>query len=204
MSDLLVPIGFDVVEAEDGEAALRLALERRPALVVMDLVMPGMDGREATRRMRQVPELGEVVILISSANVSGAEQQEGASAGWNDTLHKPVQAGALFDCIQRFLGVEWIRAEEKAPVTAARENGPLVPPSAEELALLARLVASGRVRNVVAEAVRMEETDPRLGPWLEQLRALVRTYQMRKLQEFVDGYAAGAALSRKSASTPAN
>jgi hypothetical protein len=151
-----------------------------------------------------MPELGEVVILISSANVSGAEQQEGVGAGWNDALHKPVQAGELFDKIHRFLGVEWIHAEEKAPVTAARENGPMVPPSAEELALLARLVASGRVRNVVAEAVRMEETDPRLGPWLEQLRALVRTYQMRKLQEFVDGYAAGAALSRKSASTPAN
>ncbi|WP_437298915.1 protein kinase domain-containing protein [Sorangium sp. So ce426] len=204
MSDLLVPIGFEVVEAEDGEAALRLAMERRPALVVMDLVMPGIDGHEATRRLRQMPELGEIVILISSANVSGAEQQEGVRAGWNDALHKPVQAGELFDKIHRFLGVEWIHAEEKAPVTAAREKGPLVPPSAEELALLSRLVASGRVRNVVTEAVRMEETDPRLGPWLEQLRALVRTYQMRKLQEFVDGYAAATVLSRKSASTPAN
>ncbi|MGK3986006.1 hypothetical protein WME99_23355 [Sorangium sp. So ce136] len=110
-----------------------------------------------------------------------------------------MQAGALFDKIQRFLGVEWIHTEEKAPVVAARESGPLLPPSAEELALLSRLVASGRVRNVVAEAVRMEETDPRLGPWIEQLRGLVRTYQLRKLQEFVDGYAAGTGLSGESA-----
>ncbi|MGK3959506.1 AAA family ATPase [Sorangium sp. So ce118] len=199
VSDLLVPIGFEVVEAEDGEAALRLARERRPALVLMDLVMPGMDGREATRRLRQMPELGEVVILISSANVSMVERQEGAQAGWNDSLHKPVQAGALFDKIQRFLGVEWIHTEEKAPVAAARKTGPLVPPSAEELALLSRLVVSGRVRNVVAEAVRMEEADPRLGPWLEQLRGFVRTYQLRKLQEFVDGYAAGTAVAGESA-----
>ncbi|MDI1430131.1 AAA family ATPase [Polyangium sorediatum] len=198
VSDLLAPIGFEVVEAEDGEAALRLAMERRPGLILMDLAMPGMDGREATRRLRQMPELGEVVILISSANVSGVEKQDGARAGWNDALHKPVQASALFEKIQRFLGVEWIHAEEKAPVPAAQERGPLVPPSAKELAVLSRLVMSGRVRNVVAEAARMEQDDPRLGPWLEQLRGLVRTYQMRKLQEFVDGYAAGAAAASES------
>jgi signal transduction histidine kinase/CheY-like chemotaxis protein len=199
VSDLLVPIGFEVVEAEDGAAALRLAMERRPALVLMDLVMPGMDGHEATRRLRQMPELGEVVILVSSANISEAQRQEGVRAGWNDSLHKPVQASALFEKIQRFLHVEWIHAEEKAPVTAARESGPLVPPPAEALALLSRLVASGRVRKVVAEAARLEENDPRLGPWLEQLRGLVRTYQMRKLQEFVDGYAAGTAVPGESA-----
>ncbi|MDI3289451.1 AAA family ATPase [Polyangium sp. 15x6] len=199
VSDLLIPIGFDVVEAEDGETALRLALERRPGLVLMDLAMPGMDGYEATRRLRQMPELGEVVILVSSAKVSEVERQEGVHAGWNDSLHKPVQASALFEKIQRFLGVEWIHAEKKAPVTGARASGPMVPPSAEEIALLSRLVASGRVRIVMAEAARMEQNDPRLGPWLEQLRGLARTYQMRKLQEFVDGYAAGMALPEVSA-----
>ncbi|UQA56772.1 protein kinase domain-containing protein [Polyangium aurulentum] len=194
MSDLLVPVGFDVVEAEDGAAALRLAKERKPALVVMDLVMPGMDGYEATRRMRQMPELGDVVILVSSANVNGADRQEGPRAGWNDSLHKPVQARALFEKLERYLGLEWIRAEQKAPAKAAQQGGPLVPPPPEELALLSRLVASGRVRTVAAEAARMEQSDPRLGPWLDQLRKLVQTYQMRKLQEFVDGYASGTAV----------
>ncbi|MRG96616.1 AAA family ATPase [Polyangium spumosum] len=189
VSDLLVPIGFEVVEAEDGEAALRLAKERRPALVLMDLAMPGMDGHEATRRLRQMPELGEIVILVSSARVSKIEPQESVRAGWNDCLHKPVQASALFEKIQRFLGVEWIHAEEKAP--GARVSGPLVPPAAEELALLSQLVTSGRVRRVMAEAARMEQDDPRLHPWLEQLRGLVRTYQLRKLQDFVDSYAVG-------------
>ncbi|MDC3962588.1 AAA family ATPase [Polyangium jinanense] len=199
VSDLLVPIGFEVVEAEDGEAALRLARERRPGLILMDLAMPGMDGYEATRRLRQMPELGEVVILISSAKVSEVEGQEGVRAGWNDSLHKPVQASALFEKIQRFLGVEWIHAEKKAPVTGARASGPLVPPSGEELALLSQLVTSGRIRIVMAEAARMEQNEPRLGPWLEQLRGFARSYQMRKLQEFVDGYATGTVMPEVSA-----
>ena len=187
MIDLLAPIGFEVLEAPDGESGLRLAQERRPQLVLMDLAMPGMDGYEATRRLRALPELRDVVILASSADVSGAE---GRSAGWNDTLHKPVQASALLEKLQRYLGVEWIHDEKKSAVPAPPEIVPLVRPADEDLALLARLVASGRVRNVVAEAARMEQGDPRLGPWLEQLRGLVRTYQMRRLQEFVEGRAA--------------
>ncbi|MDI1447274.1 AAA family ATPase [Polyangium sp. 6x1] len=197
VSDLLIPIGFDVVEAEDGETSLRLAVERRPQLILMDLAMPGMDGHEATRRLRQMPEIGDVVILASSANVSGVERHESSRTLWNDSLHKPVQASALFEKLQRYLGVEWIHAEKKAP--AARASGPVVPPSAEELALLSRLVTSGRVRNVIAEATRMEQNDARLGPWLDQLRGLVRTYQMRKLQEFVDGSAASTAVADASA-----
>jgi signal transduction histidine kinase/CheY-like chemotaxis protein len=191
VSDLLVPVGFEVVEAEDGEAGLRLAMERKPALVLMDLAMPGMDGHEATRRLRQMPELGDVVILVSSANVSGAERQDGARVGWNGSLHKPVQASELFEKIQHFLGVEWVHAGENRSAPEERESGPVVPPSAEELALLSRLVTSGRVQQMMAEAARMEKNDPRLGPWLRQLRGLVRTYQLRKLQELIDGNAAG-------------
>ena len=79
-----------------------------------------------------------------------------------------------------------------------KEDGALVPPSAEQISLLSRLVASGRIRNVLAEAERMQQ-EPRLGPWLEQFQTLARTYQMRKLQEFIEEYAAvGQAVANES------
>ncbi len=163
--DLLVPIGFDLVEADGGEAALRLALERRPALILMDLAMPGMDGYETTRRLRQMPELDGVVILASSANVTAAEQPKGAHAGWDDFLPKPVHANLLFEKIARFLRVEWTHEQVNATVPAAgKGDSALVPPSAEQLSLLSRLVASGRIRKVLAEAERMQQAEPRLGP----------------------------------------
>ncbi|MDC0742541.1 AAA family ATPase [Polyangium mundeleinium] len=195
--DLLVPIGFDVVQADGGESALRLALEHRPALILMDLAMPGLDGYETTRRLRQMPELDGVVILASSANVAAAEQPKGAQAGWDDFLPKPVQASLLFDKIAHFLGVEWTHEPVKAAAhVAVEEEGALVPPSAEQLSLLSPLVASGRIRKVLAEAERMQQNEPRLGPWLEQFQTLARTYQIRKLQEFVEKYAtAGQAVA---------
>jgi CheY-like chemotaxis protein len=189
--DLLVPIGFDLVEGDGGESALRLALEHRPALILMDLAMPGLDGYETTRRLRQMPELDGVVILASSANLAAAEQPKGAHAGWDDFLPKPVHASVLFEKIARFLGVQWTYepAQAAAP-TAAKGDSALVPPSTEQLSRLSWLVASGRIRNVLAEAERMQQDEPRLGPWLDQLQTLARTYQMRKLQEFVEEHAA--------------
>ncbi|WP_437990518.1 AAA family ATPase [Sorangium sp. So ce145] len=189
--DLLVPIGFDLVEADGGESALRLALEHRPALILMDLAMPGLDGYETTRRLRQMPELDGAVILASSANVTAAERPKGAHAGWDDFLPKPVHASLLFEKIARFLRVEWTHEPVNAPAAAVvKGDDALAPPSAEQLSLLSRLVASGRIRKVLAEAERMQQVEPRLGPWLDQLQTLARTYQMRKLQEFVEEHAA--------------
>jgi len=189
LRDLLLPIGFNLIEAESGEAALRMATERRPALVLMDLAMPGMDGYEAIRRLRQIPELAGLVILASSANITGAAKEKGLLAGWDDFLPKPVEASVLLAKLKHFLNIEWIQSEARAMVPAASESRALVPPSAEERALLSRLVTSGRIRSVLAEAERIVQNDPRLGPWIEQLRSLAQTYQMRTLQAFIDGEA---------------
>ncbi|WP_437287277.1 AAA family ATPase [Sorangium sp. So ce406] len=187
--ELLAPLGFDLREADGGEAALRVAAQHPPALILMDLAMPGMDGHEATRRLRQMPELGRVVIVASSASNSEAERRESARSGCDDFLPKPIKASALLDRISGLLGVEWLRREE-APVRGAPAEGPagagqLVRPPAEELALLSDLADKGLVRKVLEEAERIRQLDPRLGPWVDELVALARGYQTRKLREFV-------------------
>ncbi|WP_438025415.1 AAA family ATPase [Sorangium sp. So ce233] len=189
MRELLGPLGFDVCEADGGEAALRVAAQRAPALILMDLAMPGMDGHEATRRLRRMPELGRVVIVASSASTSEAEQRESALSGCDDFLPKPIKAGALLDRISRLLGVEWLRREEApdrdAPAEGPADAGQLVWPPAEELAVLSELADKGLIRKVLEEAERIRQLDPRLSPWVDQLVALARGYQTRKLREFV-------------------
>ena len=190
LRDVIAPIGFEVIEAEDGAQALRLAGERRPALIVMDVAMPGMDGYEVTRRLRQDPALKGVVILASSASVSEVEVQRSKAAGCDDFLPKPVQIDALLAQIARHLGLEWIRAASRGGaveegVTAGEEVGPVVPPAAEERARLLAMVQKGSVRGLLQEMQRIEERDGRLGPWVGQLRALVRGFKMKAAQEFL-------------------
>ncbi|XXX82357.1 AAA family ATPase [Sorangium sp. So ce134] len=194
---LLGPLGFELREADSGEAALRMAASCAPALILMDVYMRGMDGCEAARRLRLMPELRGVVIVASSASVSEAEQQKCALAGCDGFLPKPIRAGALLDKISRLLGVEWLRRDgAPAPVSPAEvpaDGGRLAPPPAEELALLSALASKGLVHRILDEAERLRLHDPRLTPWIEQLTALARGYQTRKLREFIGAYGPGGA-----------
>jgi DNA-binding response OmpR family regulator len=92
------------VAVADGEAAVRAAAERRPAVAVLDVAMPGLDGYEVTRRLRADPATAGTRILLLSARVAAADRELGAAAGADDRLDKPFsptelahRVGALLD-----------------------------------------------------------------------------------------------------------
>jgi CheY-like chemotaxis protein len=187
LRDLLQPIGFEWLEADSGERALALARERTPDVIVMDLAMPGMDGYEATRRLRQRPELGRTAIIASSASTSEADRQASLGAGCDDFLPKPVQAAALLELLRATLELEWRRRAEPgtpAPLPAMNdvEIHALTPPPPEELSRLVELAEKGLVPRVLNELVRLEEADPKLGPWIAQVRAVAKSFQMKRLR----------------------
>jgi CheY-like chemotaxis protein len=152
----------------------------------MDLAMPGMDGFEATRRLRQRPELATTVIIASSASISEAERNTSLGAGCDDFLPKPVQAGALLELLRATLQLEWQRraapgaAVTLPPMTDA-DICVLTPPPAEELARLLELADNGHVSGVLRELDRLERADPQLGAWIGQVRAVARSFDIKRL-----------------------
>ncbi|HEY9845850.1 MAG TPA: ATP-binding protein, partial [Candidatus Caenarcaniphilales bacterium] len=95
--NLLEPLGFEVVEAINGLDGLNKAREFQPNVILMDLVMPGMDGFEATRRIRMLPELAGVRVIAISASVFDFDQQQSREVGCDDFLPKPVREADLLD-----------------------------------------------------------------------------------------------------------
>ncbi|XXX76798.1 ATP-binding protein [Sorangium sp. So ce134] len=198
--DLLTPVGFTVMEAEDGETALRLVFEGKegkegkPALILMDLAMPGIDGYEATRRLRLHPELRDIVILASSAGITGAERDKSLSAGCDGFVPKPVQARALLDALQQHLGLTWILRDPEGQSSAAADGqaipaiagagaelGPLTLPQERDVSLLLDLAKRGRIPRLLAELQRIEAEDSRCGPWVQQMRSLAQGYHVVQL-----------------------
>lgn len=196
LRDLLAPIGFEVLVADSGEQALRLTRAHRPALVFMDLMMPGMDGHEATRRMRAMPELAGTVIIASSANASEEQARRSALAGADDFLPKPLTLGALLATIERHLAVGWIRRPmarilaSSAPPSDA-QIASLLRPSREALAQLSVLIEQGRVRAILEELDRLERAEPRCGAWLGQVRELAAGFQLKRLRQVIDAKSTG-------------
>ncbi|MFQ5700800.1 MAG: PleD family two-component system response regulator [Acidobacteriota bacterium] len=84
--------GFEVSTAENGEEAITLIREERPDLVILDLVMPFLDGFEVCRRMRESPETSEIPIIILSMKEKEQDALRAFELGANDYVRKPFNA----------------------------------------------------------------------------------------------------------------
>jgi CheY-like chemotaxis protein len=105
--DLLTQLLEDehrLVFAEDGLRALDVAVAEAPDLILMDLSLPGMDGFEATRRLKADPATARIPILVLSAHAMKADEERARAAGCDDFLTKPIDEDRLFELIARHLG----------------------------------------------------------------------------------------------------
>ncbi len=106
MRRLLEMSGYRVLEAVNGEEAIRLACSELPGLILMDLSLPQLDGLAATRRIRQQPELREVPIVAVSAHDTADFHADALAAGCNDYVTKPIDFEQLEDLLSRLLSKE--------------------------------------------------------------------------------------------------
>jgi DNA-binding response OmpR family regulator len=96
--------GYDVVEARNGEEAVQVALERRPDLAILDVMMPRVDGYEATRRLRQHEETSSTPVILLTARVQDVDVARGFEVGADDYVRKPFSPQELGDRVQAALG----------------------------------------------------------------------------------------------------
>jgi CheY-like chemotaxis protein len=90
--------------AEDGEQGLELARSERPDLILMDMSLPGIDGWEATRRLRADPELAGARVIALTAHAMAGDRERALEAGCDDYDTKPVEMDRLLLKITTLLG----------------------------------------------------------------------------------------------------
>jgi DNA-binding response OmpR family regulator len=95
--------GYEVTAVADGHAALEAADERTPAVALLDVSMPRMDGLEAARRLRERPETCDVPIMLLTARVTEADRERGREAGVDDQLDKPFSPAVLAERVRTLL-----------------------------------------------------------------------------------------------------
>ena len=104
LSYLLAQRGCRMAEAKNGEDAVRLAVETRPDLILMDVSLPRLDGLAAAWRMRQTPALRRVPIVFLSGYAEASFRAEALARGGDDYLVKPFALGEIGRIIERHLG----------------------------------------------------------------------------------------------------
>lgn len=101
---LLEHNGYEVVSAEDGEAALLAVEEHAPDLILMDVQLPKMDGYEATRRIKANKRFSDIPLVALTAHSMKGDRAKALDAGCDDYITKPVDAEQLLNSIKTLLG----------------------------------------------------------------------------------------------------
>ena len=95
--------GYEVVECDDGEPCLELARRHRPALVLMDIQMPKVNGMEALSRLRADPETSAIPVIAVTASVTPSERERVMASGFNGYVSKPIDVPTFGETIDRVL-----------------------------------------------------------------------------------------------------
>ena len=193
LKDLLLPLGFQVIEAIHGRDALDKASEYIPDVIFMDLLMPVMDGFEATKRIRQLPALKNVVIIAVSASAFDSTKEQSFASGCDDYISKPFQINELLEKLQQFLKLEWMYADEFPLHTSAMqaEEPPLIALPEDELETLFHFAMMGDVFSLQEYAEQLEAKDAKFAPFLARVTSLAKEFLIDEIQEFLRHYMEG-------------
>jgi CheY-like chemotaxis protein len=101
--DVLTAKGYRLVEAETGEDGLRLAHEQRPALVLMDIQLPGIDGIETLRRLRADAATAAIPVIAVTASAMTQDRQKILAAGFDAYQSKPISIRPFVDLVREVL-----------------------------------------------------------------------------------------------------
>ncbi len=189
--NMLEGLGFNVVEAKNGQEAVVKAKDKRPDLILTDLVMPVMTGFEAVQAIRQMPEHQETPIIAVSASVFEMDQEKSQVAGCDAFLPKPVAEETLWGLLADYLDVEWIYAEIRDETISERpvsDDMPLIPPPVEELEVLYDLAVLGKMYAIQDRMIHLERLDEKYVPFANRLRALARGFEDEKILTLVTQY----------------
>jgi CheY-like chemotaxis protein len=197
ITNLLQPLGFEVVEANNGEEGLAKVLEHRPDLIITDLVMPVLDGFEMIRRLKRSHLEKNIPVVASSASVFESERNESIAAGACEFLPKPLSTESLLAMLQSHIQLEWIYEErensnqqaESLSASDTNENSDaeakMIPPSTDILTDFYTLAKKGDLDELIERA---EQLESQYKIFMREIRQLAEGFQVKELQTFIQDF----------------
>ena len=101
--DVLAFKGYEIIEAETGEEGLRLARDRHPSLIMMDIRLPGIDGVETLRQLRAEEATRDIPVMALTASVMTADQRRITQAGFDACQAKPISVKDFMATVERLV-----------------------------------------------------------------------------------------------------
>ncbi|MBD3409902.1 MAG: PAS domain S-box protein, partial [Ignavibacteriales bacterium] len=185
LRDALEALGFDVTLAEDGAEAVRLCKASRPDVALMDLVMPNLDGYEATRAIKDDDATKDVPVVALSAAVFNKNRHKSFEAGCDEFLPKPLIFDDLLAALEKLLPIEWIREDAPEDDGSTSEDKFFAPPKSE-LMKIKRFAERGDFTGVQDLAESLRSADPKYEGFSRALRRMTKDYDDDAIVSFIN------------------
>ncbi|MCP4993898.1 MAG: response regulator [Gammaproteobacteria bacterium] len=185
LQSMLEPLGFALQTAENGQEAVQQTQQFKPDLILMDLMMPIMDGFAATQAIRAAADLTQPRIVVVSAEAFQAERQKAKAVGSDDYLVKPINESLLIRALQEQLTLEWIY--EDLPTGAEPEQAWLLPPPSE-LQVVYDIALDGDMNDIHTQADHLLSLDPQYKPFADKLHTLANGFDDEAIMALLESY----------------
>ncbi len=187
LREMLLPLGFEILEAVDGQDCLDKNTLFQPHAILMDLRMPLMNGIEAIRLLRQIIDHEKLIIIAISASAFEHNHAESIEVGANDFLSKPYRLQDLLDVLKQHLQLEWIIEQP----TTSEDNGnnfsqPIVAPSITDLNALYDLAMKGDIVEILVQSDHLAHTG--YAPFAAELRTLAQNFKINEIRQLIQEY----------------
>lgn len=104
MADILKYRGYEVLEAEDGEKGIKMAMEHKPDLILLDMQMPVMDGFSFIKNIKNTPELENIKLIAVTSFAMKGDKEKILQTGADDYLSKPIDTRQLPKIVEKYIG----------------------------------------------------------------------------------------------------
>jgi signal transduction histidine kinase/DNA-binding NarL/FixJ family response regulator len=193
--NLLEPLGFELLEAENGQAGLTRTITDKPDLIITDIAMPVLGGYEMMQALREQEDsdLSQIPVIVSSASAFESDKDKSFESGANAFLPKPIQAESLITSLQSLLNLEWIYEAEQGVSNAsgqASDAADLVPPPQEDLEVLYSLSRRGLMNDLVKQAEQMQSQHPASTAFLQHLAQMAKGFKLKQIRGFLEQHRA--------------
>ncbi|MCV6638651.1 ATP-binding protein [Candidatus Albibeggiatoa sp. nov. NOAA] len=183
---LLSPLGFEIKQCDNGLQSIEMAQDFIPDLIIMDLVMPVMDGLTAMREIRNNPTLESTIIIGASASAFDQDRIDCFSAGCDDFITKPIQVDELLDKIGTYLELEW-QYDETGISDVSEVQQTINAPPIDLIHVLHQNITNGDIEEVSEQAAQLM-LQPEYQAFAQQLQQLADEFDLDQLQAFIEPY----------------
>ena len=187
LGGMLDRIGFQVSEAAEGHGAIAQATAGAPDLVLMDMMMPAMDGPEVIRRLRKLRAGAQLRVIAVSASAKEADQRRCLDAGADAFVAKPIDEAVLLKEIGDLLHLNWTMKDTGTANSSAEE--PLVAPPQQELRRLRHLARVGNMRALREWSDHVAALSESMRPFAEKVRRLADGFESKAIVALSEQYA---------------